>query len=52
MSAVPLGHDHAPDLAEAAADGDLHRLWYTTVPAPNWPAVRANLELQMQKPRD
>ncbi len=25
---------HGQDLAEAAADGDLHRLWYTTVPAP------------------
>jgi RimJ/RimL family protein N-acetyltransferase len=31
---VPLGPEHAADLAEAAADGMLHRLWYTTVPAP------------------
>ncbi len=31
---VPLSQDHAADLAEAAADGQLHRLWYTTVPAP------------------
>lgn len=29
-----LSPAHAADLAEAAADGDLHRLWYTTVPAP------------------
>ncbi len=31
---APLSTDHAEDLAEAAADGDLHRLWYTSVPAP------------------
>lgn len=29
-----LSHEHAEDLAEAAADGALHELWYTTVPAP------------------
>ena len=29
-----LSHDHAEDLAEAAADGELHRLWYTLVPTP------------------
>lgn len=30
----PLCADHAEDLAEATADGELWRLWYTTVPAP------------------
>jgi len=30
----PLARRHAADLAEAIADGELHRLWYTTVPAP------------------
>ena len=30
-----LSHDHAGDLAEASADGDLHRLWYTLVPEPD-----------------
>ena len=30
----PLDLRHGADLAEAAADGDLHRLWYTTIPAP------------------
>ncbi|WP_454763504.1 GNAT family N-acetyltransferase [Cupriavidus campinensis] len=30
----PLSHDHAAGLREAAADGALHRLWYTSVPAP------------------
>lgn len=32
---APLSHDHATDLAEAAADGMLHRLWYTFIPAPD-----------------
>ncbi|MGE0767765.1 MAG: GNAT family N-acetyltransferase [Hyphomicrobiaceae bacterium] len=31
----PLTMAHAGDLAEAAAEGDLHRVWYTTVPAPD-----------------
>lgn len=34
VSVVPLDRGHTDDLAEAAADGALHRLWYTTVPAP------------------
>lgn len=34
-SLVPLSPDHAPALAEAARDGELWRLWYTTVPPPD-----------------
>lgn len=34
-AAVPLTQDHKPDLQEAVADGELHRLWYTTVPHPD-----------------
>lgn len=34
VSLVPLSMAHAADLEEAAADGELFRLWYTTVPAP------------------
>ena len=30
----PLGPDHEQALERAAADGELWRLWYTTVPAP------------------
>ena len=30
----PLRPDHAPALAEAARDGQLHQLWYTAIPAP------------------
>ena len=31
----PLAPSHCDDLARAAADGDLHRLWYTAIPAPD-----------------
>lgn len=30
----PLSIEHAPALEQAAADGELWRLWYTSVPAP------------------
>lgn len=33
-SLVPLSSTHGPDLTEAAADGALHQLWYTSVPKP------------------
>lgn len=32
---VPLAHEHCDALKDAAADGDLHRLWYTAIPAPD-----------------
>ena len=35
VSAVPLSQDHAADLRAASADGELHRLWYTSVPSPD-----------------
>ena len=35
VSLTPLTPAHAPDLAKASADGDLHKLWYTTIPAPD-----------------
>jgi len=34
VSLVPLERAHEADLVEAAGDGELHRLWYTLVPAP------------------
>ncbi len=34
VTLAPLSHDHAQDLREASADGDLSRLWYTSVPSP------------------
>lgn len=31
---VPLSHAHHDDLVEAVKDGDLWKLWYTTIPPP------------------
>ncbi|MBO6891313.1 MAG: GNAT family N-acetyltransferase [Roseibium sp.] len=42
---VPLSHLHATDLAEAAAEGDLWKVWYTTVPAPD--AVSAEIDRRL-----
>ena len=35
VTLVPLSQDHAADLIEAAADGELWKLWYTMIPAPD-----------------
>ncbi len=42
---TPLDISHEADLAKAAADGALHRLWYTSVPAPD--CVRAEIERRL-----
>lgn len=42
VSLEPLRIEHADALAAAAADGELYRLWYTTVPEPG--AERAYIE--------
>ncbi|MGJ8609832.1 MAG: GNAT family N-acetyltransferase [Octadecabacter sp.] len=31
-SVVPLSQHHLDDLVEATGDGELHKLWYTTIP--------------------
>ena len=41
----PLRADHAPALAEAAADGELWQLWYTAIPAPD--RVAAEIERRL-----
>lgn len=45
-SLEPLSLAHAPELAEAVQDGDLHRLWYTRIPAPE--EMRADIERRLQ----
>lgn len=42
---APLGKTHASDLAEAAAEGDLWKLWYTSVPKPE--AVPSEIERRL-----
>ena len=34
VSLAPLEHKYGSELSEAIADGNLHRLWYTAIPAP------------------
>ena len=45
VTLAPLAHAHEADLAKAAGDGDLHRLWYTTVPTPDM--VRAEIDRRL-----
>lgn len=45
---VPLSRDHAEGLARASADGALHTLWFTSVPAPEDMADRIASYLDMQ----
>lgn len=42
---VPLSQAHHDDLAEATADGDLHRLWYTSIPEAS--AMAAEIDRRM-----
>ena len=49
VTLAPLTQDHAADLAEAADDGALHRLWYTAVPAPDRVPAEINRRLALQK---
>ena len=41
VSVVELSPAHEADLVEAAADGELYRLWYTMIPKPD--GVRAEI---------
>lgn len=41
----PLRKEHEADLHEAAADGELHRLWYTSIPTPE--GVGAEIERRL-----
>jgi RimJ/RimL family protein N-acetyltransferase len=49
VSLIPLNSEHAPGLAEAAQDGDLHKLWYTSVPAPDAMAAEITRRLTLQE---
>lgn len=51
-SLVPLELGHAPDLARASADGELYRLWYTWIPAPDEVHVEIERRLKLQDKGD
>ncbi|MFC2967127.1 GNAT family N-acetyltransferase [Acidimangrovimonas pyrenivorans] len=46
---VPLAPAHEADLAQASADGALHRLWYTSVPAPGQVGAEIARRLALQE---
>ena len=48
-SLVPLSHDHTEDLQEAALDGELWKLWYTTVPSPEGMKAEIDRRLDLQE---
>ena len=49
VSVTPLTQDHAADLAEASADGDLSKLWYTFVPTPEGVPAEVDKRLAQQE---
>jgi RimJ/RimL family protein N-acetyltransferase len=48
-SLVPLGVEHAAALAEAVRDGELWKLWYTSVPAPERMTEEIERRLGLQR---
>ncbi|GAB3799367.1 GNAT family protein [Humibacter antri] len=45
----PLSLDHAEGLGRAAADGELWKIWYTTVPTPDGMAAEIERRLALQQ---
>ena len=45
VTLAPLSQDHSADLIEAAADGELWKLWYTMIPAPD--GVEAEIDRRL-----
>jgi RimJ/RimL family protein N-acetyltransferase len=45
----PLAREHAAGISAAAADGELWRLWYTSVPAPDKVAAWMDVALAMRE---
>ncbi|WP_156529562.1 GNAT family N-acetyltransferase [Marivivens sp. JLT3646] len=45
VTLAPLSQGHAADLIEAAADGELWKLWYTMIPAPD--GVEAEIDRRL-----
>ncbi len=48
-SLVPLAPDHEAVLADAVRDGELWKLWYTSVPAPERMAAEIERRLALQR---
>ncbi len=50
VSLEPLTEDHVPEIAEAAADGDPGRLWFTSAPSPATAEQWVQARLAAQRP--
>src|SRR5262245_6970835 len=50
VSLEPLARDHIPEIAEAASDGELGRLWFTHAPMAEAPEKWVEMRLAAQKP--
>src|SRR3546814_18479818 len=48
VALVPLAHAHAADLTEAVKDGELWKLWYTAIPAPEKMTAENDHRLALQ----
>ena len=48
---VPLSHDHHDALCEAVHDGELWKLWYTTIPSPEGMKAEIDRRLGLQEKR-
>lgn len=49
MRLEPMRSDHVPDLEDAARDGELWKLWFTSVPAPGETAAYIQTALDGQR---
>jgi RimJ/RimL family protein N-acetyltransferase len=49
VSLVPLGQSHRDDLIEATRDGELWKLWYTTIPTPESMSAEIDRRLGLQQ---
>jgi N-acetyltransferase len=49
VSLVPLAHSHHDDLVDAARDGELWTLWYTTIPKSDGMRAEIDRRLGLQK---
>ena len=48
-SLEPLAREHEASIMQAAADGELWKLWYTSVPAPDQTAAWLDAALDMRE---
>lgn len=46
---APLSREHGPDLAEAAAEDDLWKTWYTSIPKPGAVPAEIDRRLDLQE---